>query len=245
MCTEADTGNSMRGPHLLLASGRKFYPLDPHPTEFTWEDIASGLVAAGRYQGQLPTAPRGAVYTVAQHVVLASRRVRIPLLRRAMFHHDDVEALWGFGDVCGPVKRLPEVAGLLKPMEARVEAVVAARSGLPESFADWREVKFWDRYMAAWEDRDLRGIDRGAELDGVPLPSERLRCWSAEFAYAEWWREHRGLQAEAIAAQRAAVDELAAQFAAYDGGDRPPSPPASLMRDERDARERLRLLERP
>lgn len=218
--------------NLLMRSREYFCPLAPRPEDFAWVDVASGLISQGRFQGQLPAVPVGQVYLVAQHAIEAVNLLRrmdseaSPMLQRAVFHHDDVEGLWGFGDVCGPVKRLPMVEAVLRPIEQACEAVIALRIGVPADFATWEPVKRIDDIMFLWEDRDLRGgPDRGC------LPREQLTCWPPDLAYARWISEHVRLQDAAIAAQQRQVEELVTRFESYAGGDRAPSPPASLIRE--------------
>lgn len=163
-----------------------FFPLDPRPEDFMWEDVGAGLVAQARYGGHLPACGPSVLYTVAQHAILALALVA-PAFRKPVFHHDDAEGIWGFGDVCGPVKRLPFVAAVLKPIEREVEEAIAKKAGLPIGFPDWPEVKAADRLMLAWEDRDLRGIPH----PDAPIPSTPIIPWKPRHALDRWheWRE--------------------------------------------------------
>ncbi len=174
-------GNVDRGPSLLMRSGRTFYPLDPKPDEFEWTDVAAGVAATARYSGQTSKLAPGVVYTVAQHEVLGAW-LAPPEIRKAYFHHDDVEGIWGLGDPCGPVKRGLQIASVLKPFERLVERAIAAKAGLPAGFSELPEVKAVDHLMAAWEDRDLRGLARRR----FDLPVETLEPWSGEYAYRRW-----------------------------------------------------------
>ena len=99
-----------KGDWFPLCSGRPWYPLDPRPEEVTVEDIAHHLSNICRYTG----APRWH-YPVSQHAVLVCRWLRSaghgPLIQMQGLHHDDPEALSGFGDVVRPVKRsVPAIA---------------------------------------------------------------------------------------------------------------------------------------
>jgi hypothetical protein len=159
-----------RGPHILLASGRFWYPDDPRPDEFDWADVACGLSRISRFTGQYASSrvPANLTYTVAQHSVLAWRLAlddgETPEICKAVALHDAAEALWGFGDIVAPVKRLPWARAFLMPFERKVEAAIAARAGLAPGFAEWPVVKRYDARAFAIEDYCLRGVPPPAEF---------------------------------------------------------------------------------
>lgn len=75
----------------------------PNPEDISLEDIAHGLANTCRYAGQ-----SGIFYSVAEHAVLVSERLRRrgahPRLILAGLHHDDPEAF--LGDLTRPLKTL-------------------------------------------------------------------------------------------------------------------------------------------
>jgi hypothetical protein len=187
---------------LLYPSGTFFDPLAPDPAKIRVADVAHGLSVIPRFGGHTARP-----YMVAQHCVLVSRVIeRAPFVESAphmgldfrdaaLFGllHEVAEALSGFGDVCGPVKRVPHVAAVIKPIERAIERAAALRWGFPEDFASLPIVKWADRFVLDWEDRDLRdeglpphlgyaetdpGRRTGAEVEcGPPLPEEKIVAW--------------------------------------------------------------------
>jgi 5'-nucleotidase len=160
---------------LLYPSGIFFNPFEPDPAKIHVGDIAHALAAIPRFGGHTAQP-----YSVAQHSVLVSRVIweRGNVCRRVEalwgLLHEVAEALSGFGDVCGPVKRVPHVAAVVKPIERLIEAAAAVRWGFPPEFASCPVVKAADRYVLDWEDRDLRWEDAPPHLGVVP------RTWRPE-----------------------------------------------------------------
>ena len=146
---------------LLYPSGVFFDPIHPDPAKIHVADDAHHLAAIPRFGGGTREP-----YSVAQHAVLVSRiiewhgagRTETPTRRFALYGllHECAEARSGFGDVLAPVKRLPDVAKVVKPIEKGIEAAAAQAWGFPEDFASFPIVKWADRFVLDWEDRDLR-----------------------------------------------------------------------------------------
>jgi hypothetical protein len=185
---------------LLYPSGIFFNPIEPDPSKIHVPDIAHALAAIPRFGGHTVEP-----YSVAQHSVLVSRIIEAHCLPSigsvyrtwALWGllHEVAEALSGFGDVCGPVKRLRHVAAVVKPIERAIEAAAATRWGFPADFASYPIVKAADRYVLDWEDRDLRWENAPSHLGTVPrtwrpedlgppvagadvvLPKERIVVW--------------------------------------------------------------------
>jgi uncharacterized protein len=185
---------------LLYPSGVFFNPLDPDPSRIHVRDVAHSLAAIPRFGGHTVEP-----YSVAQHSVLVSRVVELSSLDARQWAlwgllHEVAEALSGFGDVCGPIKRVPHVAAVVKPIERAIEAAAAKAWGFPPDFASCPVVKAADRFVLDWEDRDLRWEDAPSHLGALPrtwrpedlgppaagadvvLPEERIVAWSFEVA---------------------------------------------------------------
>jgi len=117
-----------KGSWIALASGRPWYPLDPRPDEVTVEEIAHHLSNICRYTGATLWH-----YPVSQHAVLMCRWLRSaghgPMIQMQALHHDDPEALSGFGDIVRPVKRM---VPLISEIEDNIwNVVIAPKFGLP------------------------------------------------------------------------------------------------------------------
>jgi hypothetical protein len=147
--------------YLLTASARKLNFLDPRPDDIHILDIVEGLSKESRYNGQC----RG-LYTVAQHSWLCSQIVAPPYQLEALMH-DAAEAYCK--DIMTPLKQeLPDYQAI----EARIDAVIRAKFGLPLSMSP--AVKKADLILLATERRDLMPPDDPwPQLAGIdPLPKQ-------------------------------------------------------------------------
>jgi hypothetical protein len=183
-----------RGPHMVLASRRVWHPFDPRPDEFEWLDVGLGLGRVCRFNGQLPldgVCALGDVYTVAQHSHHAGDLLMIehpdapPWLRLAIHLHDGEEALSGFSDPVGPVKREPRFEAVLRPYLNAIQDAVATKAGLTGEQLRAPDVKEYDKLVYAWEDRDIRGHQPPEEL-AARLPGNRIEPWTHEVAFSKW-----------------------------------------------------------
>ena len=156
-------------PSIQLASGAYFDFLNPCETPLVIEDIAAGLSRACRFNGQLGDhVSYNAIYTIAQHSVLASENCEPGHELQALMH-DAAESV--ITDITSPLKQL---LPCYKTIEARVESSIFATFNLPAELSP--EVKAIDLRMLATEKRDLMPRMPGDEdawsmLKGVePLP---------------------------------------------------------------------------
>jgi hypothetical protein len=145
--TEADRDARMR-----TLSGW-LHPFAPRPGEIQIRDIARGLAGTFRYRAQTRR-----LYNVAEHSVIVSLYVAPEHAREALLH-DASEAY--FGDMVGPVKAAPLMAGF-RVVEDRLQAAIYAAFGVVPTEAS---------------SADVHTIDRRACSDEMPLllaPGEAL-----------------------------------------------------------------------
>lgn len=149
------------GDWMCTYTGRKFYPLDPHPYDVDIRDIAHALSSLCRFGGHCRE-----FYSVAQHSVLVSYAVQDRALRLWGLLHDAAEAY--VGDVVWPLKRSTLLDGH-RVIEDRVMRAVAIHFGL--TMPEPPEVKAADLVALSTEKRDLmapkqegRQRDTGVEL---------------------------------------------------------------------------------
>jgi len=106
-------------------SGLAFTPSDPKGSQIVLEDIARGLAHTARYCGQSRRH-----YSVAEHSVHLARyameHFEDPEVARIALMHDAAEAY-----ICDIPRPLKLLLPSYKRIEARVEAVIADRFGLP------------------------------------------------------------------------------------------------------------------
>ncbi|USN15549.1 hypothetical protein KIKIMORA_04310 [Brevundimonas phage vB_BpoS-Kikimora] len=163
-------------PSIQLASGVYFDFLEPDTTPLTIEDVAAGLSRICRFTGQLGAhIDPNAVYTVAQHSVLASENCEPGYELEALLHDASESVL---GDVSSPLKQLMPC---YRAIEHGVEASIARTFNLPTKMS--APVKAIDLVMLATEKRDLmprrpEDTEVWALLRDVdPLPFT-IRPWS-------------------------------------------------------------------
>lgn len=153
------------GATILLTSGSYFDFDDPWHSDFTIDDIATGLSRTCRFGGHCRD-----FYSVAEHAVYVSMLVPEEDAKAGL-HHDDPEAF--ITDMAGPLK--PKLPDYLR-YERDIESAVLHRFGieyLP------RSVKIADMIMLATEKQQImsRPNDYWPCLDGIePVQSIQIKC---------------------------------------------------------------------
>lgn len=171
-------------PDILVRSGCYFDFVAPENNEVLISDIAHALSHICRFAGHTRS-----FYSVAQHSVLASRIVPEEDAMAALLH-DAAEAY--LGDVARPLKQLlPDY----KAIEARIEADVFAKLGLPVPLP--KSVKYADLVLLATEQRDLMPAhdDEWCLISGITPLIDRIEPWTPEYAKEAFIRRHQELSA--------------------------------------------------
>lgn len=191
-----------QGPWMLTASGRRFWPLDPHPDDVTLEDIGWALSQTCRYGGQVPPP---FFYSVAEHSCLLARHFQSKMLSlnnvlggynqddmtkhnatclvnaRYAFVHDFPEAY--IGDVIRPIKPLiPDFA----IFEKKLEEMILTKYGLDPELPS--EVNLADKTIVNDERMQLWPLEI-MRRDGVydrPRLNIQLKCLNPIEAYREF-----------------------------------------------------------
>jgi 5'-deoxynucleotidase YfbR-like HD superfamily hydrolase len=173
-----------------MLSGRRLDLLDPSPLDIEIEDIAHGLARVARWNGQTAGSH---IYSVAQHSLLveliAHSRVRLDRRRRLMaLLHDAPEYV--IGDMISPFKAV--IGDAYKAVEARLQAAIHLRFGLPAILADdvLAIIKSADRAAAFLEATRLAGFSaaEAGRFFGRPpkfsalIERDYLTPWPADVA---------------------------------------------------------------
>jgi 5'-deoxynucleotidase YfbR-like HD superfamily hydrolase len=174
----------MSSAWLQTYMGYAFDPLDPRAEDVDIRDIAHGLAYQCRFHGHTRV-----FSSVAQHSVLVAslveddlaHTVRVSTIENgpmawwtplAALLHDAHEAY--LGDMPRPIKRIPEVAAVYKPIEENVQCVIHERFGLPWPLSDRVRavIHLADNMALAIEKRDQM-CRPPREWAPLPEPSER------------------------------------------------------------------------
>jgi len=190
---------------IQTASGIYFDLLAPRVADVSILDIARALSQINRYTGHTR-----APYSVAEHSVRASRLVD-PQYALVALLHDAHEAY--VGDVSRPLKA---VMPIYREIELGVQLVVLEAFGLETWIPT--QVKWADRYMLAWERRDLmleQETPWAATADIEVKYAPRLDPWTADEAMEQFLaRFHELTGVEAWSTETTNVTQEAPQCAA-------------------------------
>lgn len=122
----ATTADQRIGDWMMTHSGRRFFPLDPRPTEVCFRDIGHALSLVCRYGGHVRR-----FYSVAEHCNLMARhfleRGDFTWARYALLH-DAPEAY--IGDMVRPLKGS---MAFFRAAERQIERAIFRRAGLGEA----------------------------------------------------------------------------------------------------------------
>jgi hypothetical protein len=154
-----------KGSFTSLASGRQFWPLDPHPEEIHLDDIARALSMQCRWGGHVRQ-----FFSVAQHCVMVSEHSPMYPVRALL--HDAAEAY--LVDVPTPIKK--HLAGY-EEIERRLLRAIGERFGVAGLDYMPPAVHEADARALATEHRDVRTPCGFWTPDARPW-DERIWAWS-------------------------------------------------------------------
>jgi hypothetical protein len=170
------TGQPRKGDWIATASGAKFFPLDPLPSEVSIADIAHALSNQCRFCGHTRE-----FYSVAEHCVYVSR-LCAPEDALWGLLHDASEAY--ISDIARPVKVQPEMIGY-RAIEEMLQGAIVSAFGLPEIMPE--SVRLADNILLSIEIRDLMpsqipGWDKWQEKIPEDCGLRLVGPWSPGFA---------------------------------------------------------------
>lgn len=128
-------------------SGRMVDLMDPQPETICIDDIAHALARLARFNGHTRTA---GIYSVADHCLWCSgvaldRWPDAPGVALQALLHDAHEAYTG--DIVAPLKFIPQVADVLRPIEESLQAAIHTALGVrPPTMTEATAV----RHIDAW-----------------------------------------------------------------------------------------------
>ena len=172
------------GATIETYTGLQFHILEPHPEEVNITDIAHALSMQCRFTGHTRF-----YYSVAQHSYLASFLVP-PQFQLEALLHDASEAY--IGDMSRPLKHFSECGRLYLEIEAKIEAVIKKKFGLPPTMSP--EVKEADNSLLYAEKNALmepcdwtHTWGKYEEIDATIQP------WEPQYAETQFLRRYRQL----------------------------------------------------
>ena len=194
-----------------MLSGRRLDLLDPSPLDIEIEDVAHGLARVARWNGQTYG---DHPFSVAQHSLVVDDAVAHlrpglePRWRLAAVLHDAPEYV--IGDMISPFKTV--LGGDYKAVEARLEAAIHLRFGLPPHLPDEIKslIKQADRISAFYEAVQLAGFapEEATRLFGKPPPGTAVQLSPLPTAEAQ----SRYLQRFELLAEAAGLSGSTAAF---------------------------------
>ena len=168
---DAMKADTIKGPTILLQSGRYFSYERPDLCEMSLEDIARGLANTCRFAGQSPR-----FYSVAEHSVYVSQIVPDAMAWDGLMH-DAAEAF-----ICDMPKPLKVMLPDYKEVEKRVEKAVASAFGLNDPMPP--EIKYADVQMLRAEQMQvMRNNDAWEWTFNYPCPEVTIACLSPDAAF--------------------------------------------------------------
>ncbi len=171
-----ETGHD-RGAWMQTQSGKRFYPLDPKPSEVHIEDIAHALSNLSRFNGHTKK-----FYSVAQHSCLVHDYMPANLKKLGLMH-DATEAY--IGDMIRPIKYYNQ---FFQDIEEKVWLAIRKKFRISESPSSVKVLKHWDNMICAAEKRDLHPASEF--WFGMPDPEGVLpiRPWPSSYAKGQFMR---------------------------------------------------------
>lgn len=139
-------------------TGRRIWPLDPHPNDIDIEDIAQALSNLCRFNGHVRI-----FYSVAEHCVRVSRACAADEAPWGLLH-DASEAY--LCDVTRPVKQQPEMSAY-RIAEGRLQNAIYRHFGL---IGEPGSVKEADDLLLRTEQRDLTSCPDWRGYSTLPEP---------------------------------------------------------------------------
>ncbi|GBE49191.1 hypothetical protein BMS3Bbin13_00090 [bacterium BMS3Bbin13] len=161
------------GPHTIeTSSGARVDLFDPDPASLRLDDIAFSLCRISRYTGHTREP-----YSVGSHSMwvaqLCLRTTEDPRTSLYALLHDAHEAY--IGDIPTPVKNLPGMRDVLRPVVKRLQNAIFDTLGLAPPSPEQHAWVAWADALALVEESRFLMPSRGFDW-GVPVPKPPVPC---------------------------------------------------------------------
>lgn len=185
--------------YLNTFTGRRFYPLRPDKEPANIIDIAHSLSMITRFGGHLSE-----FYSVAQHSChihdLMPKRLKLYGLL-----HDASEFV--VGDLVFPIKRLPAIYKVYKPLERKIESSIFRQYGVKVIGADRKFLKLKENRLSENEKQFFYNHEGSKSKKFKPLPGVKLESWSQSQAFGQFLLRYYNLTGDKIVLQYIEISE--------------------------------------
>lgn len=185
--------------YLNLFTGRKFYPLRPDKEPANIIDIAHSLSNQPRFGGHL-----SAWYSVAQHCChvhdLMPKRLKLYGLL-----HDGPEFV--IMDLPMPIKRLPAIYKVYKPLERKIESSIFNEFGVKVTAADRKLLKDKENRLCQNEKQFFYNHDASRSKKYKPFKGMVLESWPQSQAFGQFLLRYYNLTGDKIVLQYIEISE--------------------------------------
>lgn len=187
--------------YLNTFTGRRFYPLRPDKEPACIIDIAHSHSMVTRFAGHLSE-----FYSIAQH----SCHVHDLMPKRLKLYgllHDAAEAF--IGDLVFPVKQLPEIYNVYKPLENKIEDSIFNTFGVKVTDADRKLLKDNENRLSENEKQFFYNHADSKSAKFKPFPNMFLESWPQSQAFGQFLLRYYNLTGDKLVLEYIEISEEA------------------------------------